>query len=116
MPQLSEIAGGAGFTFEDAVFASQLAKLLAEEAAFGLNSRFLKRIALQQASFGEPLAPRVATTGDLVKPCEGHAPGPFAQWFLLDPREGWLNGEISGEPTVNGRIGGVVSDANAIAC
>ncbi len=51
----SELTGGAGFTFEDAVAAYYLVSLLNTTTATGLESRIVSRVALQQASFGEPL-------------------------------------------------------------
>lgn len=50
-----ELTGGAGFTFEDAVAAFYLAALVNGTTAVGLTSRVVQRVALQQASFGEPL-------------------------------------------------------------
>ena len=50
-----ELAGGAGFTYEDAVAAHYLAALLGGTTAAGLGSRTVDRVAQQQASFGEPL-------------------------------------------------------------
>lgn len=51
----SELTGGAGFTFEDAVAALYLASLVNGTTAAGLTPRIVQRVALQQASFGEPL-------------------------------------------------------------
>jgi hypothetical protein len=51
----SELTGGAGFTFEDAVAAYYLAALLTGTTAAGVPPRVVQRVALQQASFGEPL-------------------------------------------------------------
>ena len=51
----SELTGGAGFTFEDAVAALYLASLVNGTTAAGLTPRLVQRVALQQASFGEPL-------------------------------------------------------------
>jgi hypothetical protein len=51
----SELTGGAGFTFEDAVAAYYLAALVNGTTASGLLPRVVHRVALQQASFGEPL-------------------------------------------------------------
>lgn len=50
-----ELTGGAGFTFEDAVAAFYLAALVNGTTTAGLTSRIVQRVALQQASFGEPL-------------------------------------------------------------
>lgn len=55
MPQSPELAGGAGFTFEDAVAATYLAALLQEGHAQGIQDRTVCRVALQQRDFGEPL-------------------------------------------------------------
>lgn len=54
-PQPSELAGGAGFTFEDAVGAFYLTALLGEGYAPGVESRTVCRVTLQQRNFGEPL-------------------------------------------------------------
>ena len=54
-PQSSELAGGADFTFEDAVGAFYLTALLGEGYAPGVESRMVCRVTLQQRSFGEPL-------------------------------------------------------------
>lgn len=51
----SELTGGAGFTFEDAVAAFYLVALVNGTTAVGLSPRVVHRVALQQASFGEPL-------------------------------------------------------------
>jgi len=51
----SELTGGAGFTFEDAVASYYLVALLNATTATGLEPRMVSRVALQQASFGEPL-------------------------------------------------------------
>lgn len=50
-----ELTGGTGFTYEDAVAAYYLAAVLCGTTAAGLSSRVVRRIAQQQASFGEPL-------------------------------------------------------------
>ena len=55
MPQSPELAGGAGFTFEDAVAGSYLSALLQQGYAPGVESRVVTRVALQQRDFGEPL-------------------------------------------------------------
>jgi hypothetical protein len=55
MPQSPELAGGAGFTFEDLVAASYLAALLQQGYAPGVENRLVTRVALQQRTFGEPL-------------------------------------------------------------
>lgn len=51
----SELTGGAGFTFEDAVSAFYLAALVNGTTAVGLAPRIVQRVSLQQAPFGEPL-------------------------------------------------------------
>jgi SpoVK/Ycf46/Vps4 family AAA+-type ATPase len=51
----SELTGGAGFTFEDAVAAVYLAALVNGTTTAGLTPRVVHRVALQQAPFGEPL-------------------------------------------------------------
>jgi hypothetical protein len=53
--QSPELAGGAGFTFEDAVAGSYLTALLQQGYAPGVESRVVTRVALQQRDFGEPL-------------------------------------------------------------
>lgn len=53
--QSPELAGGAGFTFEDAVAAYYLAALLAEGYAPGIDNRVVTHIALQQRHFKQPL-------------------------------------------------------------
>jgi len=53
--QSPELAGGAGFTFEDAVSAEYLIALLGEGYAPGTGNRIVSRVALQQRDFGEPL-------------------------------------------------------------
>jgi hypothetical protein len=55
MSQSPEIAGGAGFTFEDAPVAIYLGALLGEESAPGLEDRTVVRVAVQQAAYSEPL-------------------------------------------------------------
>jgi len=55
LPQSPELAGGAGFTFEDRVSATYLAALLHQGFAPGLSNRTVCRVALQQRDFGEPL-------------------------------------------------------------
>jgi hypothetical protein len=50
-----EIAGGGGFTFEDAPVAIYLGALLGEESTPGLKGRIVTRVAVQQAASGEPL-------------------------------------------------------------
>ena len=55
MPQSPELAGGAGFTFEDLVAATYLAALLQQGYVPGVESRLVTRVALQQRDFGEPL-------------------------------------------------------------
>lgn len=51
----SELTGGAGFTFEDAVAAYYLAAIVGGTAAAGTDARVVHRVAQQQADFGEPL-------------------------------------------------------------
>lgn len=53
--QPPELAGGAGFTFEDAVAAYYLAALLAEGYAPGIADRTVSRVAVQQRNFKQPL-------------------------------------------------------------
>ncbi|MEQ1492646.1 MAG: hypothetical protein ABL932_19050, partial [Terricaulis sp.] len=53
--QSPELAGGAGFTFEDAISAFFLSALLGEGYAPGVENRTVCRVALQQRNFGEPL-------------------------------------------------------------
>lgn len=55
MPQSSELAGGAGHTFEDMVAGRYLASMLAQTVAPGIDDRTVTRVALQQRDFGEPL-------------------------------------------------------------
>lgn len=55
MPQSSELAGGSGFTFEDAVAAYYLAALLAEAYAPGIPDHTVVRVAVQQRHFKQPL-------------------------------------------------------------
>lgn len=50
-----ELTGGTGFTFEDAVAARYLAAMLSGVSAAGLGPREVRRVAQQQAAFGEPL-------------------------------------------------------------
>jgi len=50
-----EIAGGGGFTFEDAPVAIYLGALLGEESAPGLKGRIVTRVSVQQAAHDEPL-------------------------------------------------------------
>lgn len=65
-----ELAGGAGFTYEDAAAAHYLAALLGGTTAAGLGSRIVDRVAQQQASFGEPLDDVIV---DAVAPADGSA-------------------------------------------
>ncbi len=51
----SELTGGAGFTYEDAVTASYLVALVCGTTAVGLTPRIIERVSVQQSSFGEPL-------------------------------------------------------------
>jgi hypothetical protein len=53
--QSSELAGGSGFTFGDAVSAYYLAALLGEGYAPGIEHRTVCRVALEQREFEEPL-------------------------------------------------------------
>lgn len=53
--QSPELAGGAGFTFEDAVGAYFLAALLDEGYAAGSEDRVVARVAFQQRNFKQPL-------------------------------------------------------------
>lgn len=55
MAQSSELAGGAGHSFEDMVTAQYLAAILGERGAPGISDRIVTRFALQQRDFGEPL-------------------------------------------------------------
>ncbi|PPS48204.1 ATP-binding protein [Pseudomonas syringae] len=50
-----ELTGGAGFTYEDAVTAQYLAAMVGDTTAAALDGRVVKRVAQQQADFGEPL-------------------------------------------------------------
>ena len=50
----TELSGGEGFTYEDTVVAYYLTALLHEEGAAGISGR-ISRVAVQQASQGEPL-------------------------------------------------------------
>lgn len=63
-----ELAGGTGFTYEDAVGAHYLAALLGGTTAAGLGSRIVNRVTQQQASFGEPLDDVIV---DAVAPADG---------------------------------------------
>src|SRR3546814_9227804 len=53
--QSPELAGGSGFTFEDAVAAYYLAALLAEAYAPGIPDHTVVRVAVQQRHFKQPL-------------------------------------------------------------
>jgi len=53
--QSPELAGGAGFKFEDEVSGVYLASLLTRTSAPGTGDRVVTRVALQQREFGEPL-------------------------------------------------------------
>jgi hypothetical protein len=55
LPQSPELAGGAGFKFEDEVSGVYLASLLTRTSAPGTGDRVVTRVALQQREFGEPL-------------------------------------------------------------
>src|SRR3984885_7626705 len=55
MSQSTEITGGTGFTFEGNLVATYLVSLLIEGLPRGLPGRTTKRVAVQQADFGEPL-------------------------------------------------------------
>lgn len=50
-----ELTGGAGFTYEDAVAAHYLTSMISGTTAAALSPRIVKRVAQQQANFGEPL-------------------------------------------------------------
>ncbi|WP_448649550.1 NACHT domain-containing protein [Pseudomonas corrugata] len=50
-----ELTGGAGFTYEDAVTAQYLAAMVGDTTAAALDGKVVKRVAQQQADFGEPL-------------------------------------------------------------
>ena len=54
-PQSSELAAGAGFTFEDAVGGYFLAALLGEGYAPGIEDCAVSGVSFQQRNFGEPL-------------------------------------------------------------
>ncbi len=54
-PQSPELAGGSGFTFEDAVAAYYLAAVLAEAYAPGIPDHTVVRVAVQQRHFKQPL-------------------------------------------------------------
>jgi hypothetical protein len=64
-PQSAELAGGAGFTFEDAVAAYYLAALLGEGYARGMENLTVTRVALQQRNFGEPLDDVIVDSKDV---------------------------------------------------
>lgn len=70
-PQSAELAGGAGFTFEDAVAAYYLAGLLAEGYAPGVANRVVSRVAVQQRHFKQPLDDVIVdfrdTTGETAR-------------------------------------------------
>ncbi|ABM40204.1 NACHT domain-containing protein [Polaromonas naphthalenivorans] len=51
----SELTGGTGFTYEDAVAAHYLAAMVGGTTAAALDARVVQRVAQQQADFGEPL-------------------------------------------------------------
>lgn len=51
----SELTGGAGITYEDAVTAHYLVAMIAGTTAAALNGGIVQRVAQQQADFGEPL-------------------------------------------------------------
>jgi hypothetical protein len=55
LPQPPELAGGAGYTFEDLVAARYLAALLCENVAPGIDHETVIAVAVQQRQFGEPL-------------------------------------------------------------
>ena len=55
MTQSPELAGGAGFTYEESVASSYVAALLQQASAPGTGSRVVTRVALQQRDAGEPL-------------------------------------------------------------
>jgi hypothetical protein len=58
--QSAELAGGAGFTFADAVATVFLTALLDEGHAPGITDAQVTRVALEQRNFGEPLDDLVA--------------------------------------------------------
>lgn len=53
--QSPQLAGGEGFTFEGAVAAYFLVALLVEGYAPGIDGRVVRRVAVQQRNFGQPL-------------------------------------------------------------
>ena len=50
----TELTGGEGFTYEDTIVAYYLTALLHEDSAAGISGN-VSRVAVQQASQGEPL-------------------------------------------------------------
>lgn len=62
----SELTGGAGFTFEDAVAARYLAAMIAGTTAAALDARVVQRVAQQQADFGEPLDDLIVDAASLA--------------------------------------------------
>ena len=64
--QSPELGGGAGFSFEDAVSATFLSALLAENSAPGVLNATVSRVALQQRSFQEPLDDIIVDFRDLA--------------------------------------------------
>lgn len=57
----SELTGGAGFSFEDAVAAIYLTALLGETGAPGLPSGRVTSVAVQRSAFGEPMDDLIVT-------------------------------------------------------
>jgi hypothetical protein len=57
----SELTGGQGFSFEDAVAATYFVALLGENAAPGTGEGMVVRVALQQGPYGHPLDDLVVT-------------------------------------------------------
>jgi len=55
VPQSSELAGGEGFTYEGLTAAFYMVALLAETGAPGMSGSVVRRVAVQQRDFGEPL-------------------------------------------------------------
>ncbi|MGJ3262402.1 MAG: hypothetical protein ACFE0R_04120 [Salinarimonas sp.] len=68
MPRSPELAGGAGFTFEDRFAATYLAALLGEGFAPGIADLAVCRVAQQQRDFGEPLDDVIVDFGTVGGP------------------------------------------------
>lgn len=62
----SELTGGAGFTYEDAVAAHYLAAMLGRTTAAAVDGRIVQRVAQQQADFYEPLDDVIVDVGSLA--------------------------------------------------